>query len=284
MADPQQPERPRLRFSQLKLMSQSAMHYQHRLEHELKTTAAMIKGSAVHAIIAGTGRVIEYTLTKDKKGPTWEAFEAEHPDAYIFTPGQYRQVNGMAEAVLRHDEATKLLMWQTRVEDTIHFDYCGRPFRTTPDAWAADRVVELKTSQSSEPEAFMRHAQRMHYHGQLALHLHGVAAKLDGAHSLEDAPARDAYIVAVEATAPHPVTVLRLSAQAIDLGARAVRLWFERLQSCEASNAWPPYAQSIIEWDIEDAPELIFGDDGDAPDDTHPADYSGAESRGGFGL
>jgi hypothetical protein len=270
MATIDQPERPRLRFSQLKLMSQSAMHYQHRLEHELKTTAAMIKGSAVHSIIAGTGRVIEYTLTKDKKGPTWEAFKAaQHPDAYIFTPAQYRDVHGMAAAVLRHSEACELLMRHTHVEETIHFDYCGRPFRTTPDAWAADRVVELKTSQSSEPETFMRHAQRMHYHGQLALHLHGVAAKLDGAHSLEDAPARDAYVVAVEATAPHPVTVLRLSAQAIDLGARAVRLWFERLQSCEASNAWPPYAQNVVEWDITEEPELIFGDEG--PDDSEGA-------------
>jgi hypothetical protein len=261
VAEPVQTETPRLRFSQLKLMSQSAMHYQYRLEHELKSTPAMIKGSAVHAVIAGTGRVVEYTLTKTKQGPTWEKFEAEHEGAYIFSPAQYRSVNGMAEAVLKHTEACELLMRHTHVEETIHFDYCGRPCRTTPDAWASDRVVELKTSMTSEPEQFMRHAQRMHYHGQLAFHLHGVAAKLDGAQSLEDAPARDAYIVAVEATAPHPVTVLRLSAQAIDLGARAVRLWFERLRSCEASNAWPPYAQSIIEWDIEDAPELIFGDE-----------------------
>jgi hypothetical protein len=262
MTTSDQPEPPRLRFSQLKLMSQSAMHYQYRLEHELKSTAAMIRGSAVHSIIAGTGQVVEYTLTKTRTGPTWEAFKAEqHPDAYIFTPAQYRDVHGMAAAVLRHSEACELLMRQTHVEETIHFNYCGRAFRTTPDAWASDRAVELKTSVTSEPDKFMRHASKMYYHGQLALHLSGLAAKLDGAQSLEDAPARDAYIVAVEATAPYPITILRLTPRALDLGARAVRLWFERLVQCEASNSWPPYVQSIVEWDIEEDPELIFGDE-----------------------
>jgi hypothetical protein len=264
MAEPESTEPKRLRFGQLKLMSQSAMHYQHRLEHEMRQTDAMIKGSAVHSITAGTGRVVEYNLTKTRTGPTWEAFKAAQPaDTFVFTPAQYRDVCGMSEAVLRHNEAFELLHRNTKIEETILFDYCGRPFRTTPDSWATDRSVELKTTASAEPEKFKRHAQKMFYHGQQALHLTGLAAKLDGVQSLEDAPGRDAYIVAVEATAPYPITILRLSARAIDLGARAVRLWFEQLRACEQSNVWPPYAQSILEWDIEEEFELDFGD-GDA--------------------
>jgi hypothetical protein len=53
---------------------------------------------------------------------------------------------------------------------------------------------------------------------------------------------------------------LRLSATTLDIGERCVRLWFERLKECEAANVWPPYVQSIVDWNIDIDPELTFGD------------------------
>lgn len=250
MADP-------IRFSALKRMARSPMHYAYGMEREQSPTSAMMKGSAVHSIIASNKRVIAYAEGKQRRGAEYEAFKAQNPDALILTSKEYDTSAGMVEAVRNHSEAMELLTGAgSHIEETILFDYCGRAARSTPDTWkiSAGRghVVELKTTQTSEPDMLMRHCARLHYHAQLAFHAEALKTA-HGAHTV------DAYLVAVEATAPHPVTILCLSATTLDIGARCVRLWFERLLECERSNVWPPYVQSPVEWNIEEDPELTFG-------------------------
>lgn len=247
-----------IRFSSLKRMARSPMHYAYGLEHEEPTTSAMGKGSGVHAIIASNKRVVAYAEGKQRRGAEYETFKAANPDALILTSKEYDATMGMVDAVRRHSEAMELLSGaDAHVEETILFDYCGRAARSTPDAWrlseGSGRVVELKTTQTSEPDQLMRQCARMHYHAQLAFHAEALKTA-HGAHTV------DAYLVAVEATAPHPVTILCLSATTLDIGARCVRLWFERLLECERSNVWPPYVQTPVEWNIEEDPELTFGD------------------------
>jgi hypothetical protein len=47
----------------------------------------------------------------------------------------------------------------------------------------------------------------------------------------------------------------------------------ERLLSCERTNEWPEYTQSVVNLDAEEAPDLIFGDELDAvgEDDSEEA-------------
>lgn len=240
-----------LRFWNLSRMAKSPMHYEHALTAEDDPTYAMERGSSVHAIVFGTQRVLAYP-GKTRAGKEWEAFKAANADALILTRNEYEKSCSMAEAVWNHAEAMELLTGIT--EKTLHFEFMGRPARATPDCRAQDRVTELKTTMNTEPEKLMRHCQRMHYHAQLAWYRDAVLLSGEG-------QPRDAYIVAVESSAPHPVTVLRLTERTLDQGARAVRLWFERLRACEESNFWPPYVQSIVDWDIEEELELEFADD-----------------------
>jgi hypothetical protein len=83
-----------------------------------------------------------------------------------------------------------------------------------------------------------------------------------------------AYVVAVESTPPFPVTVMRLTDRALDQGERLCTSWMETLLNCEASNFWPPYAQSIVPLDVPDDPEIEFSD-GEEPNsaDNLPAGW-----------
>lgn len=241
-----------LRFSHLKQFAKSPAHYQCAVTTDGdEQTYDMERGSAVHAVVFGTQRVIGYP-GKVRNGKEWEAFEAANSDALILTRNEYEKSMRMAEAIWAHKQAMEILTGVA--EKTLRFDYLGRACRGTPDIRAEDWIAELKTSSTSEPDRFTWHALRMHYHAQLAFYLHGVSACGLGDH-------RSAFVVAVEASAPFPITVLRLTDRAIEQGERLVRLWYERLRSCEESNAWPPYVQSVIDLDVPEDFELEFGED-----------------------
>ena len=242
-----------LRYSHLSKFAKSPAHYAQARSHDSQQTAPMQVGSATHAVVLGTGTVIAYHGTRS--GKKWEAFEAEHPGQIILTASGYEKVMGMAEAVWSDPRAKDLLYRPGVVfEQTLRVELYGKHCRATPDARSADYIAELKTSATSEPEQFMRHATRMLYHGQVAFYLQACAAA-------GIAVQRDGYVIAVEATPPYPVVVFRQTEQCLEMGDRAIRLWIERLRSCEAEGFWPGYVQSVVEWDIAEELELQFADD-----------------------
>lgn len=252
-----EPESERLlRFSDLKLMGKSPLHYLHRSEG--KRTTSLDKGSALHALVFDTRGVVPFT-GKQRRGAEWEKFQAEHADELIVTAKEYESVARMADAVLSHADARELLLGPGTVrEETLHFDYLGTPARATPDARHPERTVELKSGRTSDPEPFMWQAKRYAYHAQLAFYRHAVRSL-----GLGDAP--EAYVVAVESSAPEPVTVLRLTERTLVQGERLCRLWYERLRACEEAGQWPPYVQSIVDWDIDDDDiGLTFADETDS--------------------
>jgi hypothetical protein len=53
---------------------------------------------------------------------------------------------------------------------------------------------------------------------------------------------------------------MRLTARALEQGQRSYRLWFERLLTCEAADAWPAYCESVVDLDVPDEEtDLVFG-------------------------
>ena len=215
-------------------------------------TAAMQRGSAVHALLFETAKVTSYPGAV-RRGKEWDAFQAENGGALILTKAEHDKAAAMAEAVRRHKEAVRLL--EGTREKTINFKINGRDCRCTPDVAVYDsRAVELKTTFSADPVRFQSHALRLGYHGQLSWQLNAIKAAGLG-------QPKEAYIVAVESSPPYPVTVLRLTSRALEQGERLWRLWFERFQVCEQSGYWPAYAESVVDLDVPDDVELTFSDE-----------------------
>jgi hypothetical protein len=224
-----------VRYSNLKLMALSPAHYHAAVD---KDTGAMQRGRALHSLVLGGARVIGYP-GKTRQGKQWEAFQAANPDAEILTGKEYAKVLGMAEAVKRHREARQVLEGQHEVE--VDWTFLGRRCQSHVDSIGPGGkfIAELKSTVSSEPGRFMWQSHRMAYGGQVAFYLDAVRVAGLGEPT-------DAYVVAVEATEPYVVTVMRVEEDALELGRRCVRLWMEQLLNCEAANDWPGYAQGIV--------------------------------------
>lgn len=229
-----------VRFSRLSKMARSAAHYACGVYEE---TAAMRIGSATHSFLLGDETAVAVYPGPVRRGKEYEAFAAEHEGAVILLPSELRAAEGMRESILKHARAVELLNG-TR-EKTHHWKWMGRYCRGTPDVFTADRIVELKTTRSSDPRKFPFQARSMHYPSQLAWYQNGL--ELAG---LPMPPA--CFIVAVESAPPYPVVVYDLTTELIEQGLRSCRLWMERLKVCEETRCFPAYAESDVTLDIAD--------------------------------
>lgn len=249
-----------VRFSNLKRMGQSPVHYWHSVQRDSgDETLSMRLGSGTHAMVFGQPWTVwTGDPTSDKKpvrnGKKWDAFARDNADKCIMSIGEYRKARALSEAIKRNERAMELLAGPESVrEQTIKWKYLNRECTSRPDVRSPGRVVDLKTTKCAEPGRFARDGRWRSYHAQLAFYLDAVIASGLGTPSA-------AYIVAVENAPPYPVTVLRLTDRAIELGRRMCRLWFEQLLACEDGNYWPGYLECDAEFDIpDDEGELIIG-------------------------
>lgn len=233
-----------VRFSRLKLMGQSPLHYQAATVEE---TLAMERGSAVHSLVLGGQQVASWEEGRPRRGKDFDVFAADHPGALILTAKAYDEAHAIADAVKRNRVAMRALDGDREAERAWRIgdrDCAGRM-----DAIPFDGVTELKVSQTAKPDRFIWHALRQGWYSQVEWYLNGAK------------PGGIGRIVAVEPKAPFAVTTFVLSPGTLEKAARTWRLWFEQLLVCEDSDQWPPYAQDEVVLDLPDNDvALDFGD------------------------
>lgn len=237
-----------IRFSRLKLMGKSPAHYQAGVDLE---TGSMRKGSALHSYLLGDAdRVKVYEGKRDKRVRAYQAFLEEHPDCEILSPREAVDVEGMRESLHRHERAMQLL--DGIREERIEWSIGGRACAGTPDVVhlhsGGKVVVELKTGQSSAPDIFRWQSRKLAYHAQLAWYARG----LEMASVYTPGPVTEQYIVAVESSAPWPVTIFRVTDALRKAGERQCRIWLEQLLVCERTGRWPGYVDADVELDEEE--------------------------------
>lgn len=233
------------RFSNLKHMARSALHYWDSVQSDRESTIAMRFGRGVHAMVLGQPYIV--WPGKDRRAKGYKEFAKEHADKEIMTRKEHVVASGLSQAILRHPIAAPLLFdYSSVIEEQIAWSWMGKACTSRPDSRQASSIlVDLKTTQCAEPVKFERDAMWRAYHAQLAYyemaieHLTGTSPK-------------DSYIVAVESKRPYAITVLKLTDEAREQGRKLCRLWFERLLVCEQSNSWPAYTESICRFDVPD--------------------------------
>lgn len=245
-------------YSNLRKFTQSPAHYLASVGHD-DDNADFRLGRATHSLSLGVQPGGAWTVYEGRRaGKVWEAFEsaekAKNPNIDIFIPSELAAAKEMAKALAADPIARELMTgeYEVPVEWT---DVSGRRCATRGlDILNRKKryLIDLKTCRSAHPTRFAREALWYGYHAQGAFYA-------DAARSLGvDIDA--VYVIAVEKTAPFPVVVRRLTPRALDQGRRLVRSWMEQLLVCEASNTFPGYAQSIIDLDVAEEEDLVFGD------------------------
>jgi hypothetical protein len=229
-----------VRFHKLKLMAKSPAHYRASVLGERKDSPAMRFGRLVHALALG-GKALFYD--GKRAGKRWIEFQRLYQGQEIYTDGERLAARRVVDALEKHGDAKWLLGGAHEVE--LAWLDTGRACGGRLDVITPFGVCDLKTTSSAEPGWFCRNAQRMGYHAQLAWYLD--AARACG-HDLNRA-----FIVAVEPSFPYSITTFELTPRALDLGRRLYRSWFERLLTCERSDAWPGYTEVRQEFDVDDS-------------------------------
>lgn len=254
-----------LRFHNLKAMGRSAAHCYQSFQFDDGRTPSTRLGSGVHAMLLGTPVALWDRPSKTGKGKApragggWEAFRKEHHGAAILNRKEHDAADRVAKAILANTRAAALIQAPGAVhEETILWQQSGRARRSTPDVRGPGYVAEIKTTRDASPMRFKYDVRRMVYHGQVADQIAAIEAKTG-------IRPREAFIIAVESTAPYVVQVYQLTPRDIEMGERILRSWFEAFRVAEDNDSWGGYSDVVMDLDLpdDDDLELTFADEPD---------------------
>lgn len=275
------PSDGRLHFSELKQHAKSPAHVKLACERARDVTRAMTVGSVADALVFGHRKVAVYP-GKVRAGKEWALFQSEYAGHVICNLNEYEDAKGAADAVIRDPVAQGVLagcdvqvvaQWERDgIEcaagiagerggfDAIRGPRTKRIQSAHECPIAPGYIADLKVTSSTDPRDLQRHAWRQFWPAQGAWYLDGAQrAGYD---------VQDFYIVAVEASPPHCVTIMRIAGdavrtdcgdgylhevppEALALAKKQIAMWLERHRACEASGVWPGYVQSVVELELE---------------------------------
>ena len=267
-----------VRFSALKMMARSAMHYAHAALYRTESTAPQRLGTAAHAATFGTPELAVFGPMEfegkqykgAKSGKAWEAFKAEHADKVIVLIAEARKAKAMAAAIRGDEQAAPLIFGPDLAgagmlyEHEVQWDipWVGGKTRRCAgriDCLGPSWLVDLKALRDAQPSRFVNVGRWAAYHSQVVWYADGCAAA--GLGNVEP------MICVVENTAPYVVVTFRLSPNAIEDGRRMYMQWLEKLRRAEENNAWHGYTDGCIA-------------DFDMPDDSPFAlDFTGSDDQ-----
>ena len=197
-------------------------------------------GHAVHHIVLGGGSGIDVIdaanwMTKAAK----EARDASRAAGRApLLVAEYERAQAAAGAVRTHPVAAKLLDNAEYFELACFWDDDGIRRKAKLDAVAGRFVIDLKTTQNADTEAFGRSAGKYGYATQAAWYEDAARACLG--------VADPAFLfICVESNPPHLVNVIQLDPYDVELGAKRNRQRIDLYRRCVETGEWPGYGDGI---------------------------------------
>lgn len=249
------PADQRVHFSELKEHRHSPAHVKVACETAREVTRPMRVGFVCDRIVFGGVTAGGYVVyAGERRGNDWKAFVERHPNTCIVTATEYADASLAAEAVLA-DPVARELLDGAELQVAVQWEAYGLPCASgiagerggfdainTRPTGRAPYIADLKCTSSSQPDDLAKQAFSQLWHAQGAWYL-------DAAKALR-LPAEDFYIIAVESTPPHCVTVARIPAHFLERGRQSLILWTEKHRACELAGQWPGYVQGPIELEL----------------------------------
>jgi hypothetical protein len=194
-------------------------------------------GKAAHQRVLGVGaQVTRLDFDSWRTKAAQEARDAERAAGRVPLLGaDFERVQAMADALREHTLAAQLLgAGEPEVSAFCADEPTGVMRRSRFDWIEPTRIlVDYKTTVCSEPSAFARSAATFGYHMQAAWYL-------DIADDLDLEP-RGFLFIAQEKEAPYLVSVVELTADALEVGRARNRRALQMYRDCSESGIWPGY-------------------------------------------
>jgi len=201
------------------IAKQSPAHAVERMR-SFQSIANMNLGTAVHTMILEPNRLDEEIAIapdcdkRTKAGKeTFAKFKETIEHRTVITQDQYRTAMDMALSFSQNPEAVKLLNELDEREKEMYWVHgkgnldCKAKIDMMSTKHMA--LADIKTTVDASPEGFMKQSANLNYHMQLAWYSHALGLEPEHA---------NAYIIAIENTAPFSTAVYKLTPRALRVG------------------------------------------------------------------
>ena len=233
-------EHPGINHSTLKAFSKGSLYVRHMLDNGSKETESMRLGTLTHLMVlephlmADEVAIAPELNRRTKAGKEkWEEFERSSEGKLVVTKEQAFLAEAMAESVLSHPAAAEILTdFEPEVERFWTDELFGIDCKAKIDGVRNDGLlIDLKTAMDASVAGFNRAIFNNYYHTQASWYMNGQA------HHGKPMPTGFVFI-AVGNTAPHEVSVIRMTDQALRVGARTVTDWLYEYRQRTKTNNW----------------------------------------------
>jgi hypothetical protein len=249
------------RFSTIKYMATSPLHFRAAVEKRLKTgTESLLRrGSVGHCLLYEPDkfhdRYVVWAGGGTRATKAYKEFAAHHEQQglTVLQPSELAIGRGIVAGINAHPVAASLLSDSAAIVEQRIFwkdEASGIEMGGTPDYVSVRDgiLLDLKTS-GLDDHRFRSWAARAFYHAQAAIYTDGLAAN-----GIE---VSRRYWIMVEAAEPFDVIPYEVSDAAIDEGRTRYRGWLERIRGCTESGVWPGRAPEAVPFDL---PEWAYLD------------------------
>ena len=244
MTEKEYREYPAISRSELFKISESPEKFKYYKDNTEEPTPSLIFGQLLHAMALQPETVSEQFAVapnvdrRTKAGKeAFSQFESESANKTVVTADMYQQAKEMCEALSRNEFVQKLLKGEKEKvffwEDDLTGEVCK--CRTDVLTELGDNliVVDLKSTENAETEAFMRSAIKYGYDFQSAMYSKGVEVNT-GKKPLF-------VFIAIEKKPPYAINILQADELLIRRGYDFFREYIGIYHECKQTDNWWGY-------------------------------------------